>query len=279
VKAGQLLAEIDAPDIVQEYNKAKADSDLKDETLKRYRELLAGKVVSQQEFDTLEASAREAQARLVNASANMEYTRIRAPFDGSVARRYVYPGDLISEAARGGDQPPIFLVINEARLRIATNVPQNETSKIHIGYPVDIEVDSLPGKSFRGAISRIDALLDETTKTQRVLIDIDNPDLKLRAGMFASIVLHLEHEANALTVPREALQGTADQPFVYVVADGRARVRPVELGTQEQQFVQVLSGLGAADRVIMTGGQSLVDGASVTAIGDAPAAAAAVGMR
>jgi RND family efflux transporter MFP subunit len=263
VKAGQLLAEIDAPDIVQEYNKAKADANLKDETLKRYRELLAGKVISQEEFDTLEADAREAQARLENASANMDYTRIRAPFSGSIARRYVYPGDLISEATRGGDQPPIFLIVNEARLRVSTNVPQNETGKIHLGYSVDIEVDSLPGKLFHGTISRIDALLDENTKTQRVLIDIDNPDLKLRAGMFASIVLHLEHVDGALTVPREALQGPAEQPFVDVVVNGLVRAYPVKLGISEQEFVQVVTGLSPGDRVILAGGQSFSDGTAV----------------
>ena len=263
VKAGQLLADIDAPDIVQEYNKAKADANLKDETLKRYRELLAGKVISQQEFDTLEADAREAQARLENASANMDYTRIRAPFSGSIARRYVYPGDLISEATRGGDQPPIFLIVNESRLRVSTNLPQNETGKIHLGYPVDIEVDSLPGKLFHGAISRIDAMLDENTKTQRVLIDIDNPDLKLRAGMFASIVLHVEHVDGALTVPREALQGPADQPFVDVVVDGRVHARPVKVGIMEQEFAQIAAGISPGDHVILAEGQSYADGAAV----------------
>ena len=266
VKAGELLAEIEAPDIVQEFNKAKADADLKQETLKRYKELLVGKVVSQQEFDTIEAAAREAQARLDNASANMDYTRIRAPFSGSIARRYVYPGDLISEATRGGDQPPIFLLINEARLRVSTNVPQTETSNIHLGHPVDIEVDSLPGQAFHGAITRIDALLDENTKTQRVLIDIDNPDRKLRAGMFASIVLHVQHVDGALTVPREALQGPAGRPFVDVVVDGRARARPVQIGIVEQEFAQVVKGLSPADQIILAGGQSFADGTGVLTV-------------
>jgi RND family efflux transporter MFP subunit len=279
VKAGQLLADIDAPDIVQEYNKAKADATLKEETLKRYKELLAGKVISQQEFDTLDADAREAQARLENASANMDYTRIRAPFAGSIARRYVYPGDLISEATRGGEQPPIFLMVNEARLRVSVNVPQNETGKIRLGYPVDIGVDSLPGKLFHGTISRIDAMLDETTKTQRVLVDIDNPDLKLRAGMFASVVLHVEHVDGALTIPREALQGPGDQPFVYVVADGHARARPVKLGIEEQEFAQVLSGIAPGDRIVVTGGQSLVDGAAVATVESGGGSAAPQGKR
>ncbi len=279
VKAGQLLAEIDAPDIIEEYNKAKADSDLQQETEKRYRELLAGKVVSQQEYDTLAAAAREARARLQNASANMDYTRIRAPFSGSIARRYVYPGDLISEATRGGDQPPIFLMVNEARLRVSVNVPQNETSKIRLGYPVDIGVDSLPGKLFHGTISRIDAMLDETTKTQRVLIDIENPDLKLRAGMFASVVLHVERIDGALTIPREALQGTEAKPYVYVVEGGRVRARPVTLGIEEQEYAQVLSGVAPGDRVVSSGGQSLVDGAAVTMVEGGAAAAPETGKR
>lgn len=266
VKAGQLLADIDAPDIVQEYNKAKADDDFKNETLKRYKELLKAQVVSEQEYDDLAAAAEEANARLQNAQANMDYTKIRAPFSGGIARRYVYPGDLISEATKGGNQPPIFLLVNENRLRVSINVPQNETGQIHIGDLVDIAVDSLPGTVFHGAISRVDALLDEATKTQRVLIDIENPDRKLRAGMFASIILHLQHVDNALTLPKDAIQGVGDNSFVYTVVDGKARQQRVKVGLTDLTYAQVTGGLDASSVVIVAGGQSLTDGTTVLTV-------------
>src|SRR5581483_3672601 len=136
VEKGQLLAEIDAPDVIQEYHKEKAEFGLKEVTRKRYDQLLKEKVISQQEFDTIDAEANESKARLDNASANMEYTHIRAPFSGSIARRYKYPGDLISTATHGGNQSPIFMIVNEDRLRISTNVPQIEVAHMQVGHPV-----------------------------------------------------------------------------------------------------------------------------------------------
>ena len=263
VKAGQLLADIDAPDVVQEYNRAKADADLKQKTLERYKELLEGKVISQQEFDTIQADADEAKARLVNATANMQYTQIRAPFAGSIARRFLYPGDLISEATRGGNQSPIYLIVNENRLRVSINVPQSEIASVALGHPVDIKVDALPGQAFHGSVTRIDALLDEQTKTQRALIDIDNPEERLRAGMFATVVLHVQHKDRALTVPRDAVQGPPESPYVFVVADGRIRRVPVKLGMSDLSSVEILGGLTTEEQVVVVPGASFGDGAEV----------------
>jgi membrane fusion protein (multidrug efflux system) len=97
--------------------------------------------------------------------------------------------------------------------------------------------------------------------------------------MFASVVLHVEHVDGALTIPREAVQGTGDKPFVYVVEAGRARARPVTLGIEEQEYAQVLSGVSPGDRVVLTGGQSLVDGAAVTAVEGGGGSVAAAGRR
>ena len=154
VTKGELLADIDAPDAVQEYEKAKAEFNLKDVTRRRYVELLKEQVVSQQEYDTVEADANESKARLDNAQATLGYTKIRAPFDGSIARRFKYPGDLISTATRGENQSPIFVLINESKLRIATNVPQSDASSIVIGHPATIRVDTMQGREFPGEITR-----------------------------------------------------------------------------------------------------------------------------
>lgn len=266
VEKGELLATIDAPDIVQEYNRDKADAKLKDETRERYKQLLAGKVVSQEEYDTIDADAQEAEARLQNAQANMDYTQIRAPFSGSIARRFLYPGDLISAATKSEDEPPIFELVNEQTVRISIMVPQNEVANIGLGHPVDITVDAYPDEVFHGAISRIDALLDEDTKTQRVLIDIKNPEHKLRVGMFANVALHTQHADNAMTVPLDAVLGGSSSPYVMVVENGVARKRPVRTGLSDQTKVQIVSGLSATDSVIVTNGSSIADGASVNAV-------------
>lgn len=265
VTKGQLLAEIEAPDIVQEYHKAKSQYGLKETTRKRYTELLNEKVVSQQEFDNIDADADTAKARFDNAASNLAYTRITAPFAGSIARRYKYPGDLISTTTTG-NQSPLFVLVNESHLRVAINVPQADLAAIHIDDPVDIRVDALPDTAFPGKVSRLDALLDESTKTERALIDIDNPDGKLRAGMFASVSLHTAHRDHALVVPKDAQFAEGSHHFVYVVANRHITKREVTPGIADDASVEILKGVNPGETVVQGGLTGLTDGEAVDTI-------------
>ncbi len=268
VKKGQLLATIDAPDAVQEYEKAKAEFQLKKVTRVRYTELLKEKVISQQEFDTVEADANESKARLDNALANLDYTKIRAPFDGSIARRFKYSGDLISAAVRGGGETPIFVLINERNLRVAANVPQIDVSSIVIGHPAVIHVDTLPERPFPGVVSRIDALLDEASKTQRILIDLKNADGQLHAGMFATVDLQIEHKDKTMMIPRQAVTRKGNQSYVYTMVNNHVKEVPVKTGTSDANSVEILEGLRPEDRVALPGGFSLSDGMEILPIAE-----------
>jgi membrane fusion protein, multidrug efflux system len=252
VKQGQLLADIDAPDIIDEFDKSKAALDFKTVTRNRYRELLDDKVISQQEFDAVDSAFAEEKSRYGTAAANMNYTHIRAPFSGSIARRYKYPGDLISSANKG-DQNPIFLLVNEATLRVVINVPQIDLANVQVGSPVDIHVDTFPDRIFTGMVSRLDKLLDASTKTQRVLIDIDNADRKLHAGMFGSVVLHFQHKDEALTIPLAAVDTEGDKHFVFLVKDGKAKKTAVTIGAAQGDKVEVTDGLDLNSNVILKG--------------------------
>lgn len=261
VVKGQLLAQIDAPDVVQEYNNAKAEYDFKNVTRTRYDELLKEKVVSQQEYDKVNADANQAKARFDNANSNLEYTAVRAPFAGSVARRYKYPGDFISAPTKGGPPAPLFLLVNEEKLRIAVNVPQKEVGNVSIGHSVDIVVDTFPNEKFSGLVSRIDAMLDASTKTQRVLIDIDNPNIRLRAGMFASVVMHIERKDNVPMVAKEAVHTEGDKAFIFLVKDGKAEKTPVVLGDTQDDLVEISSpAVSREAQIVVGGGQALADG-------------------
>jgi RND family efflux transporter MFP subunit len=263
VKKGQLLAEIDAPDIVQEYHKAKAEYDLKDITAKRYKELLEQKVVSEQEFDNIDADANESKARFDNAAANLAFTRITAPFTGSIARRFKYPGDLISANTRSSSEQPLFILINEQTLRVAVNVPQIEVANIHTGDLVDIRVDAFQDRIFKGVMSRLDALLDDATKTQRVLIDIQNEDGSLHAGMFASAILHIKEVDNAITVPADSVRDEEGKHYLFIEKDLKAYKKDVQLGMLLNGKVQILQGIDAKDHVIRLGAAILKDGSPV----------------
>ncbi len=262
VKEGQLLADIDAPDIVDEYNNRKADYKFKTVTRDRYLSLVKEQVISQQEFDSIDAAYNEAQAKFNTAQQNMAYTHIKAPFSGSIARRFKYPGDLISVSSKD-DQNPIFLLVNEEELRVVISVPQVEISNIKSEDLVDIRVDSFPGQTFKGKVSRIDALLDTSTKTERVLIDIENPENKLRAGMFASVILHSLHRDNAITVPMEAVETQGDKHFAYLNVEGTVKKIPVVLGIKQDDSVEVTDGIKMGDHVILHGLTVLADGMKI----------------
>ncbi len=253
VKAGTLLADINDPDAVQAYNQAKANYKLQKETRARYAELLKGNVISEQEYDTIAAAAAEAKAQLNAAKANVEYARIRAPFTGSIARRYMYVGDLVTSSSQPGKATPIFLMVNESRLRIAVYVPQSAIDGIHIGDPVSIRVDDLPGRVFHGAVSRIDAQLNVGTKTERVLIDIKNKSGKLHAGMFVTVGLLIRRDKNALTVPLDAVLGPQSNPYVDTVVNGRIVPKPVKIGFSNLNFVEISKGLSLGDIVAIPG--------------------------
>ncbi|NNN05177.1 MAG: efflux RND transporter periplasmic adaptor subunit [Elusimicrobia bacterium] len=273
VKAGQLMADIDAPDIVQAYNRAKADDDFQQATKQRYEQLVKGQVISEQEYDDIVAKAAEARAALQNAAANMAYTHIVAPFSGQVARRFNYPGDLITKATENQSAKPIFIVVDESVLRVSLDVPQIDVEQVRVGSRVDISVDSFPNRVFQGKVTRIDDLMKEGTKTRRVLADIENPDGRLHAGMFGTAAIIVEHKERALTLPREALRGEEDNPFVFVAKDGVAKRVPVKVGLNTITDVEIVSGVSGGDQVILQGGSALADGMKVDV--QTPAAAAA----
>ncbi len=262
VKKDQVLAEIEAPDIVDEYNKAKADLNLKTITRDRYQQLLSGNVISQQEFDVINSAYAEAKARYNTTLAGVGYTKIIAPFTGSIARRYKYQGDYIAPEAKGAGAS-IFLLVNEKLLRAVANIPQNEVAQIRVGNPVEMRVDAYPGQKFIGTISRLDALLDESTKTQRVLIDIKNDDGKLRAGMFVSIILQFAHKDNALTLPSDIIETDGDRKFIYLLKDGKATKVFVKTGIVQGERTEIVSGLNSRDEVIQRGMLTLIEGEPV----------------
>jgi membrane fusion protein (multidrug efflux system) len=262
VKEGQILADIDAPEIVDEYSKLKADFQFKTVTRDRYLELVKQEVISQQEFDSITAAYDEAKAKFSTAASNIAYTHIKAPFDGSIARRFKYPGDLISVSSKD-DQNPIFLLVNEKKLRVVINVPQVEISNISSGALVDIRVDSFPTEVFKGMVSRIDALLTESTKTERVLIDIENADGRLKAGMFGSVILHFKHRDNAITVPTEAVEVKDDKSFVFLFQDGKVKEVPVVVGITQDANTEIIEGVKPTDHLILHGLVTLSDGMRV----------------
>jgi membrane fusion protein, multidrug efflux system len=263
VREGQLLAEIDAPDVLQDYNRAKAEYSLKEATRKRYDLLFQKRLISQQEFENFTADADESKARFDYASANLAFTRITAPFSGSIARRFLYPGDLISMNSRTVNDQPIFVLVNERKLRVSVNVPQIDVANIHLEDHVDVKVDAFPDRSFQGKISRIDAMLDDNTKTQRVLIDLKNPDNALHSGMFASVNLYTVQIDKALSLPSNCLRDENGKHYAFVEKDHKAHKVEVKTGLSLDGKIQITEGIQPDDHVIRIGSTTIGDGDAV----------------
>jgi RND family efflux transporter MFP subunit len=217
VKAGQLLAEIDAPDLDQQIMQAeanlasaKANSILSDATLKRGQSLITSYAISQQDLDQRAADASNKQGLVRAAQANLDrlrvleqYKRIVAPFDGLVTARTTDIGALINVGAGGG--PPLFVVSETSKLRVYVNVPQNYVPNIPVGTKAQIAVPEYPGRTFPAIVAASAQSVDVASNTMRMQLVVDNSRNELMTGDFTNVTFDLPHPEIAINVPASAL--------------------------------------------------------------------------
>jgi RND family efflux transporter MFP subunit len=268
VKAGELLATLEVPELQDELDNArateqKAEADYTNANLIYTRLVAVNKdhpnLVAQQDLDTAEANDLTAAAAIAAAKADVEkyetlvsYTQITAPFDGVVTRRYADPGALIQAGTSSDTQSlPLVRVSDNYRLRLDFPVDVDYVKDIQSGDPVEVRVESLGGKTFTGSITRFTRDVDDNTRKMTTEIEVPNPNLELVPGMYATVVLKVEKRLQALTVPIEAVVGDAT-PTVYVVNDNQEiEKRTVKLGLETPDKYEILSGLNEGDLVVI----------------------------
>jgi len=279
VRAGQLLATLEVPELRDELQNAqatekKAEADYSNAHL-AYTRLLAvnqahPNLVAQQDLDNAAANDQAAAAAKAAAKADVKkyetlvnYTRITAPFDGVVTRRYADPGALIQAGTSSDTQTlPLVRVSDNYRLRLDFPVTVDYVKDIQPGDTIAVRVDSLNGETFTGTISRFTDHVNENTRTMITEIEVPNPDLKLVPGMYATVTLKVEKRPQALAVPIEAVFGVP--PVVYIVnQDDQVEERSVTLGLETPDKYEVLAGLREGDRVIIGNHSSLQVGQKV----------------
>jgi RND family efflux transporter MFP subunit len=265
VKAGQLLAKIEIPELQDELDNAvataqKVEADHKNAHLDYSRLQVVNKahpnLVAQQDLDTAESRDADTGAAVAAAKADvgryqtmLAYTRITAPFDGVITRRYTDPGSMI-QAGTTSQAMPLLRLSDNYRLRLDFPVSVDYVQDIRVGDPVDVHIDSLGGRAFTGKISRFTDRVDDTTRTMMVEMDVNNPKLELIPGMYADVNLKVEQHPNAIAIPTEAI--TAGKNTVYVIdADNKVEERTVKLGLETPTKYEVLSGLKAGEMVLI----------------------------
>jgi len=263
VKAGQLLAEIDAPDLDQQITQAeanlasaKADSVLADMTLKRGQGLITTYAISQQDLDRRAADASNKQGLVRAAQANLDrlrvleqYKRLVAPFDGLVTARTTDIGALIN--AGSGSGPPMFVVSETSKLRVYVNVPQNYVPNIPVGTKARIAVPEYPGRTFPATVEASAQAVDVASGTTRMQLVVDNSRGELMTGDFTNVSFDLPHPEIAINVPASALIYNQRGLQVAIVDhDGRIVLRQVTIARDLGNEVEIGSGVSADDRVV-----------------------------
>lgn len=267
VKAGALLAEIEVPELLAERARYRAEVQVTSLDYKRLSESQkkAPDLVMPQTVDDAEGKMDIAKANLERTETLLNYARIVAPFSGVITRRMVDPGAFIPAATSGSaaQNAAIVALADFNRVRLQVAVPEIESSLVATGQPVRFTVEALPGRSFEGTVTRFSYALDEASKTMLAEIELPNPNLQLRPGMYASVKIGVECRQAALLVPADALVQEKAGAFVFVLADNKAKKVGVKTGFNDGQNVEILSGLNPDQPVILVGRQPLSDGQSV----------------
>ncbi len=287
VEAGQVLAEIDTPELDQELNQsraalaqAQANLVLARSSAERWQRLLKDRAVSQQEVDekTSALAAREADVKAAEAAvARLEklssFKEVRAPFAGTITRRHVDTGALIRA---GGNASALFDLAQTDTLRVQVNVPQAYLRDIAIGSTVAIAVAEYPGRAFPGKVLRTSGAFDATTRTMLTEIEVPNRNGELFPGIHVDVQLTLAQANPPIVVPARAVIIRGEGLQVAEVDDANAiRLQKVQAGRDLGRTVEIVSGLSDGARIVTNPTDTLVEGMLVRIAGTQTASAKA----
>ena len=273
VEKGDVLAELEAPELDQQVSQARAVRDqtastvaLAQTTVDRWDALRKKDVVAQQDLDERRAGLVQARANLAAADANLQRLRqlesfkhVVAPFAGVITRRNIDVGDLIDTSGK-----PLFLLSQTDPLRVYISVPQSYANLVKTGQTVDVTQAELRNQQFKGQVTRTSGSIDASTRTMQVEVSLANRDGALLPGAYVQVALPLTASAS-LSIPSNTLLFRGEGTRVAVIdAQGKVTLHAVTLGRNSGTTVEVTSGLQATDRLVLNPPDSLVDGDVVT---------------
>lgn len=275
VKGGQLLAEIETPDLDQQLLQAKADlataeanAALAETTSKRWQALLASDSVARQEADEKSGDYAAKKAMVNAAQANVDryvamkgFTRIVAPFDGTVTARSTDVGALINTGSGSGAGPELFVVSDTKKLRIYVSVPQNYSAVIKHGTRAKMSVPEHPGKFYEATVESLSQAVNVASGSMLIQLEVENPKGELLPGSFANVSLELPRDVQVLSIPPSALIFDRSGTRVAVLgADNKVLIKPVTISRDLGSTIELASGLAANDRVIESPPDGIANG-------------------
>jgi RND family efflux transporter MFP subunit len=287
VKQGQLLAEIETPEVDQQLQQAQADLETAQANLRqaqitadRWQALLESDSVSKQETDVAVSALSAMKATVNSNAANVRrleqlkgFEKIYAPFDGVITARNVDIGVLINAGSNTTSGRELFHMAAIHTLRVFVAVPEVYSRAAGPGSSAMLTLDEFPGRTFRGTLVRNANAIDLASRTLLVEVDVDNPGGELLPGAYVFVHLKLPKQVASVTVPANTLLFRGEGLRVAVVRDGQAQLVPVTIGRDYGTTVEIVSGLQPTDQVIVTPSDSLTSGTRVE-IARAPSGAA-----
>jgi membrane fusion protein (multidrug efflux system) len=265
---GTVLVALDAATQTAELRQAEANLALSQANFKRTEDLYQKKFVAERARDEAAANLKVLEAAVALAQAKLQKTRIRAPFDGIVGIRNVSVGDYVKEGQE------LINIEDIGSLKVDFRLPESYLSRLQKGQGVELSADAMRGQTFKGVLDAIDPLLDAAGRAISLRARLDNPERKLRPGMFVRVRLAFGGERQGLAVPEEALVPAGSDNFVFRVAEGKAQRVMVKIGQRRGAAAEIVEGLKAGDEVVTAGQLKLRDGVPVKAVqaGGPPAA-------
>ncbi|MGA2511802.1 MAG: efflux RND transporter periplasmic adaptor subunit [Candidatus Acidiferrales bacterium] len=293
VKQGELIAEIEAPELVAQRAQANAAYQSSESQLAAGQAKLAADqatfertsaaaktpgVVAPNDLEIAEKTAQSDQANVgalrktadaaqegLRAVTQLEsYLRVTAPFDGQITTRYVHPGTLIGPAAGAGAMTPIVRIETVTRHRLVVPVPENDVAGVPEGTLVNFTVPSFPGKTFSAPIARISHGVDVKTRTMPVELDVRDPRAELVPGTFCEVQWPISRTYATLFVPASGVGGDLERTFVIRVRNGRTEWVDVKTGVRVENSVEVFGDLKEGDQVAIRGTDQLRPGTTVS---------------
>jgi len=281
VKAGQLLADIETPEVDQQLRQSRADLataqanlNLSQITANRYEDLLKTDSVSKQDTDNAAGDFAAKQATVHSAEANVRrleelqaFEKIYAPFDGVITARNTDIGALIDSGSSGGSRTELFHIAQPDKLRVYVNVPETYSQAAKPGLTADLVLSEFPGQRFQGTLVRTAEAIDQSTRTLLVEIRVNNPTGTLLSGAYAEVHLKLPTAASAFILPVNALLFRSEGLRVAAITDGKhVELRQVTLGHDFGSEVEVIAGLTGNESVVINPPDSIVAGEEVRVV-------------
>jgi len=264
VKTGDLLVQLDEAELQIDFMQTKVSMETDKSMLERAQKMLEKNLIPAEQFETTRMQYESSKAAHEAARLQLEYTSVRAPFDGVVTARNVELGQRVNV------NQSLFQIADFNPLRAKIYVPEKDMGRIFEGQAAKITVEAQAGQEFLGSVSLLSPVVDPASGTSKVTIDIKDDRGRLRPGMFATVFIITETHKNALIIPKKAMILESDKDQVYIYQEGSAHKVNLKLGFTSGENVEVLSGLQEGELVVTVGQDGLREGLPIRIPGQEP---------